>query len=290
MAVAPALREFTEDYLEKSFKSKIHKLAQCYFQDMRGGNLGSNAISKQENSSFKRDPHGPRPHLGIDCAVIATTAHETRRLDGLRRNGMQSLSQTQQEHETEEDTNDQLAPCNLELDLLKLLVKQKDRQCDKVELSKYLVDLAVTTLSQQYEASTVHTKMQTNHLLDVLVCTCGHFIRTGAPCRHIYCVLQRPPRATYCNIRHLKIYESYFGRDQQVTSILLEQFLTPLEGPLIGHNSPLDPNPSENFDLNWFKEAMDTIVLRPGVQTRYLSGMQGSIRTVTNCYDSPVRR
>jgi hypothetical protein len=134
---------------------------------------------------------------------------------------------------------------------------------------------------------TVHTKMQTNHLLDVLVCTCGHFFRTGTPCRHIYCVLQRPPRATDCNIRHLKIYESYFGRDQQVTSILLEQFLTPLEGPLVGHTSPLEPNPSENFDLNWFKEAMDTIVLRPGVQTRYLSGMQGSIRTVTNCYDSP---
>jgi hypothetical protein len=150
MAVVPALRE-----------SKIHKLAQCYFQDTRGGNLGSNAISEQENSAFKRDPHGPRPHLGIDRAVIATTAHETRRLDGLRRNGMQSLSQTQQEHETEEDTDDQLAPCNLELDLLKLLTKQKDRQCDKVELSKYLVDLAVTTLSQQYEASTNY--MYHNH-------------------------------------------------------------------------------------------------------------------------------
>jgi hypothetical protein len=161
MAVVPALREFTENYLEKSFKSKIHKLAQCYFQDTRGGNLGSNAISEQENSAFKRDPHGPRPHLGIDRAVIATTAHETRRLDGLRRNGMQSLSQTQQEHETEEDTDDQLAPCNLELDLLKLLTKQKDRQCDKVELSKYLVDLAVTTLSQQYEASTNY--MYHNH-------------------------------------------------------------------------------------------------------------------------------
>jgi hypothetical protein len=134
---------------------------------------------------------------------------------------------------------------------------------------------------------TVHTNMQTNHLLDVLVCTCGHFLRTGTPCRHIYCVLQRPPRATDCNIRQLKIYESYFGRDQQVTSILLESILTPLEGPLVGHTSLLEPNPSESFDLNWFKEATDTIVLRPGVENLYLSGMQGSIRTVTNCYDSP---
>jgi hypothetical protein len=134
---------------------------------------------------------------------------------------------------------------------------------------------------------TVRLKMKSNHLLDVLVCTCGHFFRTGTPCRHIYCVLQRPPRATDCNIRQLKIYESYFGRDQQVTSILLEQFLTPLEGPLVGDTIPLEPNPSENFDLNWFKEALDTIVLRPGVQTWHLSGMQGSIRTMTNCYDSP---
>ena len=97
-SVSTALHTFTQDYFEKSFKAKIDKLCQCYFQHLPGGNLSSNSISEQENSALKRDSMGPRPNSGIDRAVQSTTAHEERRLHGLRKKRLKSEAENKHWH------------------------------------------------------------------------------------------------------------------------------------------------------------------------------------------------
>lgn len=146
VGVSDNLREFTEDYLEKSFMDKKHKLCQCFFQDIYGGNLGSNSISEQENSALKRDCMGPRPNSGIDRTVIETSGHERRRLKEVRRQRLQSLSQTANEYQSSNETDDDDIDAH---ELLQLEMKV----CDKVELSRVLVDFATKDLIRQYDAS-----------------------------------------------------------------------------------------------------------------------------------------
>jgi hypothetical protein len=141
------LREFTANYLEKSFKPQTHKLCQCYFQHLYGGNLGSNSISEQENSALKQDHMGPRPNSGIDRSLIATTRHETRRLKELRRTGLKSLSQTVQQDM--EGSEDDCSPLELGTDL----VNSEMQVCQKSELSRDLINYAWKDLIMQYEAS-----------------------------------------------------------------------------------------------------------------------------------------
>lgn len=145
--VSSSLREFTADYLEKSFKTQSHKLCQCYFQHLYGGNLGSNSISEQENSALKRDHMGPRPNSGIDRSLIATTSHETRRLKQMRRNVLQSLSQTLQDEvgQSDEDSDS----LEVEDDVL----NSEMQFFPKEELSNDLIDHALKDVRSQYEAS-----------------------------------------------------------------------------------------------------------------------------------------
>jgi hypothetical protein len=110
----------------------------------------------------------------------------------------------------------------------------------------------------------------------------------GIPCRHIYCILQREPLKTDCSIRHFKFFEIYFGRDKQLSVFISKQLQFPLPGPLVGDTWILEPNAREYHDITWFRETIDKMVLRPGVVDHYSSeGQQSSLRTLTNCYESP---
>lgn len=159
-SVSPAVRSFTEDYFEKSFKAKIDKLCQCFFQHLTGGNLSSNSISEQENSALKRDCMGPKPNSGIDRAIESTVLHEERRLKHLRKVKLQSLSQSIHENEddsevdNEEDSDEMDLDIDLmEIDLLDSEIEVHDKVKKKIELSKYLIESGVKEVIRQYEES-----------------------------------------------------------------------------------------------------------------------------------------
>jgi hypothetical protein len=142
--VSPNLREFTANYLEKSFKTQTHKLCQSHFQNLYGGQLGSNSISEQENSALKRDHMGPRPNSGIDRSFIATTSHEGRRLKQLRRAASQSLSQTVVHDVIDDVENSEVLSANSDVEY---------DAVDKSYLSKHLIDRAWKDIVSQCEAS-----------------------------------------------------------------------------------------------------------------------------------------
>ena len=352
-SVSPALRSFTQDYFEKSFKAKIDKLCQCYFQHLPGGNLSSNSISEQENSALKRDCMGPKPNSGIDRAIMSTAAHEERRLKHLRKTKLQSLSQSihdkqnDSEVDNEQDSDDMDLEIDLlDIDLLDSEIKVHDKVKKKIELSKYLTELATEQVIRQYEESanylyfaestscflvrrwswtipsvnnidrihhahvpefdrtrivTIENSkyMKNNHgehplfgllttifFQDCLVCSCNYFCIHGIPCRHIYCVLQRFPQNADCNIRQFKAFESFLGRDEAITALMSDQVKCSLKGPLVGESLILQPNSRQQYDIAWFNEAMDRIVLRPGIKSYYSQDNHGAIATVTNCQDS----
>jgi hypothetical protein len=99
-------------------------------------------------------------------------------------------------------------------------------------------------------------------------------------------VLQRFPQNADCNIRQFKAFESFLGRDEAITALTSDQVKSSLKGPLVGESLILQPNSRQQYDITWFNEAMDRIVLRPGIKSYYSQDNQGAIATVTNCQDS----
>jgi hypothetical protein len=123
---------------------------------------------------------------------------------------------------------------------------------------------------------------------ECLVCSCGHFCRTGRPCRHIYCILQRPPKRSDCNLKQLKTFEAFFGNDEKLTDIFTEHMKSPLEGPLVGDTWMLEPiSPNLSDDSAWFLEALGAIVLRPGVISNHSLITTSAVNTMTNFADPP---
>lgn len=332
--VTQALRTVTEDFLIKSFKPRIEKLAQCHFQKLYGGSLGSNTLSEQENSALKRSPVGPSNNSGIDRSVAATVQYEKGRLRGMMRDGLHSLSQTYME---DIDINDNENKTEDPMD--GILSSRTHRN----ELSKVLVDHALSDVFRQYDASVFYkyyvcsdthfyvrrftwanpvknaqipkfdrtrvvtiqnskytykmmvaicTATSTNLMFylfkECLVCSCGKFCLTGRPCRHIYCILQRPPKRSDCNLKQLKTFEAFCGNDNKLTDIFTEHMNYPLEGPLVGDSLILEPNnPSWSDDSTWFLEALDSIVLRPGVVSNNSLITTAAVNTMTNFADPP---
>jgi hypothetical protein len=153
--VTQSLRTVTEDFLIKSFKPRIEKLAQCHFQKLYGGSLGSNTLSEQENSALKRSPMGPSNNSGIDRSVAATVQYEKGRLRGMMRDGLHSLSQTYME---DFDANDNENKTEDPMD--GVLSSHRN------ELSKVLVDHALSDVYRQYDASAFYK---------YYVCSATHF-------------------------------------------------------------------------------------------------------------------
>jgi MULE transposase domain len=147
--ISPALRNETEGFLLKSFKPQIDKLAQCYFQHLYGGALGSNTLSEQENSALKRSSIGPRNNSGIDRSVAATVQYERGRLQGLLRHGLLSLSQTAVEDMDNESNSDDSGSNEEQVDSMNTGVVSNTRK----ELSKVLVDKAVKDVFHQSDVS-----------------------------------------------------------------------------------------------------------------------------------------
>jgi hypothetical protein len=98
--------------------------------------------------------------------------------------------------------------------------------------------------------------------------------------------LQRFPEFADCNIRQFKAFESFLGRDEAITALMSDQVKSSLKGPLVGESLILEPNARQQYDITWFNEAMDRIVLRPGVKAYYSQENHGAIATVSNCQDS----
>jgi hypothetical protein len=121
-----------------------------------------------------------------------------------------------------------------------------------------------------------------------LVCSCAYFSRHGRPCRHIYCILQRPPRPTDCNIKQFKLFEAFYGRDENVSSIMAQAMQSNISGPVVGDQWTLEPNSREYHDLAWFMEAKEKVITRPGIVSYGGPAVaHGALTTITNCYDSP---
>lgn len=335
--VSSNLQMKTKDYLLRSFMPRIDKLGQCYFQELYGGELGSNSLSEQENSALKRDPMGPRNNAGINRAVETVANHTNRRIQGLRQEALRSLSQMPVE--------DEIDVCVEEPFDTDEITDTDDFRVDQ-NMSKVLVDFAVKNVLQQHKSSASYKfnmvndqtfyvrryvwsppKAGSTFFADIprfdrtrvvtitnskfflvvsclfntfvltkdfvfpkecLVCSCGHFARHGIPCRHIYCILQRAPKVTDCNVRHMKTYEVFFGKDKNFTKIFLEELNSSLLGPIVGETWRTENNSRSSDDLHWFNEALRLIVLRPGIiNNNTMASENGPRITTTTAYASP---
>jgi hypothetical protein len=93
---------------------------------------------------------------------------------------------------------------------------------------------------------------------------------------------------TDCNIKQLKSFETFLGRDDKLTEIFLKEMKFSLEGPFVGNTWRLGKTPNVLHDKSWFMEALKSIVVRPGIVTNTRAiPEEESITTVANCYDSP---
>ena len=99
-------------------------------------------------------------------------------------------------------------------------------------------------------------------------CSCKKFQTCGRTCRHIYCILGRPPCKNDCSIQYFKIFEAFYALlDDKFTEICDNV----LENPPIG--PPVDPEEltyvgesgTWDQDIKWFEETLGKVVLRPGI-------------------------
>jgi hypothetical protein len=89
-------------------------------------------------------------------------------------------------------------------------------------------------------------------------------------------------------LKQLKTFEAFCGNDNKLTDIFTENMKSPLEGPLVGDSWKLEPiNPSWSDDSTWFLEALDSIVLRPGVVSNHSVISTAAVNTMTNFAEPP---
>jgi hypothetical protein len=101
-----------------------------------------------------------------------------------------------------------------------------------------------------------------------LKCTCKKFETCGRACRHIYCILGRPPCKNDCSIKHLKIFEAFYsGTDLKFTEICDGILRNPPPGPPVDAEEMtlLNTGGTWDEDQSWFLETLGEIVLRPGI-------------------------
>ena len=90
--ITPALRSFTREFVNGSFQDALPRMCHRHFMFTPQGDLGANSFSESENSALKRDPCGPRPQQSIANSQLAIVQHEVRRLEGLQRDAVQSMT------------------------------------------------------------------------------------------------------------------------------------------------------------------------------------------------------
>jgi hypothetical protein len=146
--ISQTLQTKTQDFLLKSFLPRIDKLGQCFYQHLYGGELGTNSISEQENAALKNDPMGPHNNGGINRTVEAAANHTNRRIKGLQRHSLLSLSQT-----NVKSTNNDSEKSDSDEELSESMKTSTVPGHFSIILSKYLVDSAVHDLQKQHKAS-----------------------------------------------------------------------------------------------------------------------------------------
>jgi hypothetical protein len=271
--VSPSLQTFTQTYWEKGFKPLLPKLCQRHFQEIYGGDLGANSFTESENAALKKDTMGPRPNQSIDTSHGAINGHEKGRLVRLRTKALQSLSQTA------------CVTVTTELDAFEAI------------LSDQLVDKAVKDLLQQFQAANDYLFFQvsekmfyvkkfhwesfdsqdpvtrynrtrivevTTHQSGKLVvtCSCKRFMRKGRPCRHLYCVLGRGPVVTDCDVKQLKWFEAYYGREETFTGQSRSMINNRLPGPPVQIPLMIEDARHAKDNKTWFEESLGKIVVR----------------------------
>ena len=267
-----SLKTFTQTYWEKGFKPVLPKLCQRHFQEIYGGDLAANSFTESENAALKKDAMGPRPNQSIDRSHDAIAKHELRRLSKLRRTALQSLSQT---------------AC---------LMVESELDAMKAVLSDLLVPKAVRDLLQQYQAANDYlffqvseekfyvkkfhwesfdpqdpvTRYNRTRIVKVTrkqsgvfiaTCSCKQFMRKGRPCRHLYCIMGRGPLVTDCDIKQLKWFEAYHGRDREFTERSEMLIKNRLPGPPVEMPWMIEDSRHAKDNKAWFEESLDKIVV-----------------------------
>jgi hypothetical protein len=86
----------------------------------------------------------------------------------------------------------------------------------------------------------------------------------------------------------MKTYEVFFGKDENFTDIFLEEINSSLLGPIVGETWRTENNSRSCDDLHWFNEALNLIVLRPGIINNNTTASKNGPRiTTTTAYESP---
>ena len=51
----------------------------------------------------------------------------------------------------------------------------------------------------------------------VILCDCHYYKRVKGPCRHIYCIVNKPPVAEHFGLENFLLYETNYGEDLEYT-------------------------------------------------------------------------
>jgi len=102
----------------------------------------------------------------------------------------------------------------------------------------------------------------------LMICSCGHFQRTGLPCRHMYRVLIRLPVQTDAMVRWWKQYTLLYnlGQTPEIVEPLLalrKRSIT-MSGPPINMADvqALSVGSGEGGTVEWFREALSGVTLK----------------------------
>jgi hypothetical protein len=122
----------------------------------------------------------------------------------------------------------------------------------------------------------------------VATCSCRRFKRKGRPCRHLYCILGRGPLVTDCDVKQLKWFEAYHGREEQFTRQAKTLIKNRLPGPPVQIPLMIEDSRHANEDKTWFEESLDKIVVRISAdadKTDNDMDAQGFLNMFTNVND-----
>ena len=121
-----------------------------------------------------------------------------------------------------------------------------------------------------------------------MVCSCGLFHRQGITCRHIYTILAVEPVCEHFWHKHLKVYESWFGKNEWFTEKCNEKHNA--KGPWIQEMGFCANTNRCSTAEGWFEEALPhmvpVVVPHSGKLQIPVSGLP--VRSLTGVFDDAV--
>jgi hypothetical protein len=248
---------YATKFWTKSFEFQIEYLLHLNYMYVRGGQCGATSFVESDNSALKRDHCGPKPNFTMERAQGSTMQHESRRLTQLKKINMRSLSKTIKKSDRGEVYGKLTATIQpVPLDLLWEQFNERVSYQFSIVNEKIFHVRKVQWKGRQ--SGLKHPRFDRTRIVtlknNLMVCTCGLFHRSGITCRHIYSIINVDPQAEHFWHKHLKLYETWFGKNDSFTNRCEKQ--QEVFGPYIKeHPVPIEKKRLSRV-FSWFQEAL----------------------------------